>query len=172
MNRKGFALLGLAALAVGIENFLYFRSEEAASREPAEELPAESAPRSRGAPLAQLSRGTVDAYLATLPAPGRNPFLTLAEWNALAASAEAGAADLPRLAGTLTSPERRSAWIDGRIAREGDRVRGRELLRIERRAVWLDDDPAPLRIDLLPGADAALRAAEAELEHETREVAP
>ncbi len=166
MNRKMLILLGAAALAVAVENFLYFRPEPApppaSDSEASAEVPAEGAE----AALAAVAREALEAYLASLPEPSRNPFLTLAEANALAQGGGAEVIDMPLLEGTLTSRERRVAWLDGHIAREGDRVRGFELLRIEPRAVWMGGGAEPLRLELREAPNAAVQAAEAELEAE------
>lgn len=167
MNRKMLILVGAAAIGVGVENFLYFRPESApppsSDSEESAEAPAEGA----AAALDVVAREKLEAYLASLPEPSRNPFLTLAEADALAQGGGAAEViDLPLLEGTLTSRERRVAWLDGHIAREGDRVRGFELLRIEPRAVWMGGGAEPLRLELREAPNAAVQAAEAELEAE------
>ena len=166
MKRRVAVALAVAAAAVVLENVLYMRSSAppAGPVTDAEAALATDAGEGQSGPaeaLGAVSEAAIRDYLAALPAPerARNPFLTRAEADALAESgSSSGAADGPRLAGTLISAGRRVAWLDGIATSEGDFVGALELVRIEARSVVLSNGTDELRIDVRAPAEAAVPA--------------
>jgi hypothetical protein len=150
-----FALLALAALAVFVENALFFRGRAPASHpdEYADEATADGDAGAGEGALPPLSYSQVLEYGEHLPGPARSPFLTLAEAERLAqrgrgAPAPGEGLALPTLSGTLWSPARRVAWIDGSPRTEGDAVAGHRLVRIETRAAVLRRGDETLRLEI------------------------
>ena len=162
MNRRMLAvLLGVAALAVTIQNVIFFRSLSSPPAEAEDAFDEELAEQGEFAEqpeLAPISYATAVEYLDTLSSPEvpRSPFLTRAEAMDLAGHPfypPAGTGDpraQPNLAGTLWSPDRRVAWIDGVPRSEGDEITGYRLERIEAGSVLLVRAGEEVR--LLPGA--------------------
>ena len=85
-----------------------------------------------------------------------NPFLTRAEEEQLrGAAGVAGAggrqSSRPRVTGTLWSPQRRVAWVDGRPRVEGEQVGNARIVRIERDQVVMRRGGRELRIPVSSG---------------------
>ncbi|MGH0029911.1 MAG: hypothetical protein ACQGVC_08975 [Myxococcota bacterium] len=166
------ALLGAAALAVTVQNVVFFRSRMPAAPDAGEPLDAVGDETEPDAPpeLDPVGYEQALAYLASLPTGEipRSPFLTLDEAVALAGGAKAGrdGAALPRLAGTLWSRARRVAWLDGVPHSEGDRIADFELERIDAGSVLLRRGEQSLRVATdrggAPGRTTGAEAVDAE----------
>lgn len=153
------ALLLAAAVAVTIQNVLFFRSSAPDASETSEGETGEESDTAGAAdetPQRHVSRERLLAYLESLSGrPARNPFLTRAEAIALSSRERAGApgdggagASMPVLSGTLWSEARRIAWLEGVPRRERESVGAFEVARIERGAVVLRGEADELRLEL------------------------
>ncbi len=156
MNRRVAAMLAVAAVAVVIQNVVYFSGSTPQPGDPEELLAGDSSETTRAAAPTGLADVCADAladFLASLPdlEQARSSFLTRAEALALAASGtpnDASGIRVLRLEGTLVNPQRRIAWLDGIVAGEGGWVGDHEVLRIESRSVVVKKGADELRIDL------------------------
>ncbi len=161
MNRRVVVFLAIAAVAVAIQNFVFFSASSPpvvpgeADGEPAAEANAAAAPVAMGPVCADA----LSAFLAALPdlERARNSFLTRAEAMALADAAPAEGLESLVLDGTLVNAERRVAWLDGIPTSEGGWVGDHELLRVEPGAVLLKKGDAQLRIELRKPAKEVLQ---------------
>ena len=139
-QRKLIALLVVAAIVVAGENYIYFSGDDAQPRrnlldsdeDDAEDF--EPSGEDAATPLEPVDLESVKAWRTAQAGPGRSPFLTRAEADALG---ESISLSLPRLEGTLFSRGRRIAWIGGWPHREGEWLGEHQLQRIEADAVWL-----------------------------------
>ncbi len=144
MTRKPVVfLLVAAALAVLLQNVIFFRSAESPPDETID-LDGGEPDDDRVETIAPLDAAYVSDFLLHLPGTqrARSPFLTLLEAESLRPrSADrthaVGGGRAPRLDGILWSPHHRVAWIDGRPRSEGDVVRGQRVEHIAPRAVTL-----------------------------------
>lgn len=127
---KLWIILAASAVAVGFQNYVFFSSQGGAPRVllPEFEEEFEGAEEDFEETLARVDSGRLARWIETLPAPGRSPFLTQVESDALGGPV---ATALPRLAGTLWSRDRRVAWIGGHPHSEGDWVGDHWVERIE-----------------------------------------
>ena len=166
MQRRFVApLLVVAAIAVAVENVVYFSSGDApvASSDDARDDDAladdgESAAADDAgtASLPPVAAAAVVAHASALPSPelARNPFLTRDEADAVSAvSGVRVHRGPPSLDGTLVGRSRRVAWLDGIAMSEGDVLRGYQLLRIEADYVVLRTAARELRLALGASAD-------------------
>jgi|GEM_PF-4469666 len=162
-------LLALAAVAVTIQNVLFFSGrggaalvageggEDDDAEDPMDPLFEAEADARR--PVVPLSSVQLRDWLASLRVAGdveRNPFLTRAEEEQLrGAAGVAGAggrqSSRPRVTGTLWSPQRRVAWVDGRPRVEGEQVGNARIVRIERDQVVMRRGGRELRIPVSSG---------------------
>ncbi len=145
-------LLGIAAVAVGAQNYLYFSEASDTPRaidEPEdEEFFEDEAP--LGAEVLELDVHAVAAWLANRDGRERSPFLTAAEareFGGLQPMTDDGLA--LELSGTLWSTGRRVAWINGHPRSEGDWIGETQLQRIDSHSVVLvrDGTRIPLNLD-------------------------
>ena len=142
ISKKWLALLGVAAVAVAIQNYLFFTSGPdmptgAADDEEEEEFidfgNGDGEDVVDVKPPPPVGTANAAAWMALQPGPVRSPFLTLGE-------AAVRADDRPlemRVGGVLFGPTRRVAWIDGRPHSESDWVGEHRIERIGRNSVWL-----------------------------------
>ncbi len=150
---KLWLILGASAVAVGFQNYVFFSNLEGARSvlpgEFDEEFEDEDeADEEAMQPLDGVELAT---WIETLPTPGRSPFLTREEAMALGGPVSTA---LPRVAGTLWSPDRREAWIGGHPHSEGDWVGDHWIEAIEPSVVVLRQGERRLRIR----ADSATRS--------------
>ncbi len=161
MSRKWMiSLFVVASFAVAAQNIIYFRgtTEPGEGAEWAldgefdeEESDLGETERERLRPLASAR---LVEYFETLPDQeyARNPFLTREEADRLsgrlAVLAGSALASRPTLNGTLWSPRRRVAWLDGRPRSEGDEFSGYTIERIEREAVVLRAGDEKVRLQV------------------------
>ncbi len=149
MKRRGLLiLLPILAVAVALENFIFFASRGQDlgwdDEENDEVFDPESADTESEA-LPPVEELRLAAWLREQPGPGRSPFLTRAEAERLGESSALG---LPQLSATLWSPERRVAWIDGSPRSERDLVGEHVVESIEPKAVVLRRGDARLRLEM------------------------
>ena len=167
MRRWTIPLLVAAAVAVTVQNFLFFMggATPTGTQQPDYDLLTGEAAGSDDNGQALLgSVSAEDAYLFVSrlenPDRARNPFLTRLEYDALlglgATDPQGIGGGRPILEGTLYSAQRRVAWLDGSPYSEGDLVHGFELVRIEPNAVELRSATHNVRIeiDAVPAAPA------------------
>ena len=149
-NRKLVVLLVAAALAVGVQNYVFFSSLADRPDPVRGELDAalEEAEDPADAPLAPVDPHALASWLSSQPGPARSPFLTRDEARRLG---ESRSPLLPRLTGTLWSPGRRVAWLDGSPWSEGDWVGLHRIARIDRDRVLLERGDAEIALALEPG---------------------
>jgi hypothetical protein len=132
---KLWIALAAAAIAVGIQNYVFFSSQSDPPRARSQHRNAErdEAPQ-RSEALEPIDSAALARWMETLPTPGRSPFLTRDESDALGGPV---GTTLPSLDGTLWSRHRRVAWIGGQPHSEGDWVGVHRLERIEPSGVVL-----------------------------------
>lgn len=141
---KLWLILGVSAVAVGFQNYVFFSSLDGArilGGEFEEELEDEDGEFVDA--LESVDGIALATWIETLPTPGRSPFLTRAEADALGGPVST---TLPRIAGTLWSQNRRVAWIGGQPHSEGDWVGDHWIERIEPAVVVLRQDERRLRL--------------------------
>ena len=159
-----FALLAVAALAVGAQNYVFFSSIADRPRAVLEDDEEEALwDESESDALREIGTARVAAWVSEQAGRGRSPFLTAAEARLLQGSASfVSPAGGPRLSGTLWSRGRRIAWIDGRAHVEGDFVGEHRIDRIEPARVLLrrGDETLPLTVSN-PGTTASTASSEA-----------
>lgn len=152
---KLWALLAGSAIAVGFQNYVFFSNLDGGPAlgsvfdEMIEEDDLDDEAVDAMLPISALE---VDTWIETLPAPGRNPFLTAAEAEALGGGPIHHA--LPQVVGTLWSPDRRVAWIDGLPHSEGDWIGEHRVESIGPGGVVLRQGEARLHLRASPRADA------------------
>jgi hypothetical protein len=154
-HRTVVAGLVAAGSLVAVENAVFFLGErdtplpaDAHATETGDPGPQESEEAS--ARLSPVSVADLDAYLKELPEGSRNPFLTRLEAEQTGGGPAVGSprAPLPLLSGTLSSEQRRVAWIDGSPHAEGDAVGDYRLERIERGSIVLRGHGETQRVPL------------------------
>jgi len=126
-------LLGGAAFAVGIQNYIFFSNLSDKPFVIADEDEDEALDwddRERVA-LDPLDPSVIAKAVFGQSGEPRNPFLTAEEGRLLDGAGNEIAMGMPRVTGTLWSQGRRVAWIDGRPQSEGDWVNEYKILRIE-----------------------------------------
>jgi hypothetical protein len=147
-NRALLILLAILAVAVALENFIFFsRSGDDLSWDDGEieEALESQATSTESEVLPAVERPRLVAWLREQPGPGRSPFLTRAEAERLG---ESPALALPQLSATLWSADRRVAWIDGSPRSEGDLVGDHEVESIEPKAVVLRRGDTRVRVEM------------------------
>jgi len=163
-------LLALAAVAVTIQNVLFFSgrgggaallAEEGGDADEAEDPMDELFEREPDAqrPVLPLFSVQLQDWLVSLRVAGdveRNPFLTRAEEEHLrggpgAAAVGGSGASRPWVTGTLWSRQRRVAWVNGRPRVEGEQVGDARIVRIERDQVVMRREGKELRIPVSSG---------------------
>lgn len=134
------ALLVIAALGVGVQNYVFFSGLPDAPK-PVAEPEEEGRPVAVAAGVEELAPQAVAAWLVGYEGHERSPFLTEAEaLEERAPLSSGGSGPSLELSGTLWSAGRRVAWINGRPRSEGDWVGQNQLVRIEPRRVVLMRD--------------------------------
>jgi len=152
------AVLGVAFIAVGIQNYVFFSSAPGPpvrihGEEPDDPSEADGALSSG---VGELDAVALEAWFSSHGGPERNPFLTAAEAFDEHDLAPVGDDDpVLRLTATLWSPDRRVAWINGRPHSEGDWIAGSQILRIESRTVVLNRGCRQFPLTIRPEAIAA-----------------
>lgn len=149
MRRRGLiALVCVVAVAVAIENFLFFSgsaSELTWSNPDIDEALDSPEASLEPEPLPPIEGPQLIAWLNRWPGAGRNPFLTRAEEEQLGGSE---ALALPHLSATLWSARRRVAWIDGSPRSEGDFVREHQVESIEPKSAVLKRGDVRVRVEM------------------------
>jgi hypothetical protein len=160
-------LLAAAAIAVGIQNYVFWfgsADPRVASVRQSGDDGGDSAAAGRFEPEI-LDAASLAAWLAAHPPSQRNPFFSASEELGLGGSRPAVSQGLPHLSGTLWSPARRVAWLDGRPRSEGDWVGDYRLAVIEASHVVLERSGSrvPLYVDpgVLPASTPSIWPAEA-----------
>ena len=156
MNRRlGFALLGLAAFAVVVENVIVFRHvlmpRAAVSTDDFEA--DEATDGSDASAMEPVTDARLSDYVDGLSGRPRSPFLTRSEaeeLDSLGNDARDPADPGLTLTGTLWSRGQRIAWINGFPLAEGDTIDSRRIEHIERAAVLLSVNGSTLRIVVAP----------------------
>jgi len=148
-QRKLLLLLPIAAVAVGIQNYVFFSSLPSASSDFDEELADESLLGEMAEPSrvsGPLAPEALAAWLQEQPASARSPFMTRLEAMSLGEALERS---LPRLSGTLIGATRKIAWLDGIPRIEGEEIGRHRIAAISRDRVVLrrGRDEWQLRID-------------------------
>lgn len=148
-GKFGIGVLVIAAIAVGIQNYIFFFGGPALpvgfdDEEDDDVFEDERAP----SMLDPVRQGEVARWVSQLPDDPRSPFLTRAE--AAAQGVEAHAMDF-RLGGVLWAPTRRVAWIDGVPRSERDWIGSHQIERIEPEAVWLRDGESLVALEIEAG---------------------
>lgn len=150
---RAIALIGVAAVAVAVENYLFFGGSSlptsSVGDEEDEEYGDERAPDDGDLALAPLENERLARWFASHPGRGRNPFLTRAEAGL---TGDSSVPTVPRLAGVLWSPIRRVAWIDGTPRVEDDWVGDHRIERIQRDSVWLRRGEHSIQLVMDPDA--------------------
>lgn len=150
------ALVCVVAVAVAIENFLFFSSSgsELKWSNPDIDEALDSQETSIDPdPLPPIEGPQLIAWLNRWPGAGRNPFLTRAEEEQLGGSE---ALALPHLSATLWSAGRRVAWIDGSPCSEGDLVREHQVESIEPKSAVLRHGDTRVRVEMRPPSEPLL----------------
>jgi hypothetical protein len=149
VKRRGLLiLLPILAVAVALENFIFFASsgeDLGWDDEEIEEVFDSDSTSTETEVLPPIEELRLVTWLREQPGPGRSPFLTRAESERLGESSALG---LPELSATLWSPARRVAWIDGSPRSEGDLVGDHLVESIEPKAVVLRRGDTRLRLEI------------------------
>ncbi len=166
-RKKIISLLALGALAVSIQNLIFFRSPAPTWEEVEDGETVEPSETEAPEPLAAIDPTALSKFLNGVPAPNgeRSPFLSRDEADRLRAGvaqrAESGEVREPKLDGILWGPSKRVAWIDGRPLGEGDWVGARRVERIASHDVTLASGDLRLQLKLVaeePGDSQPLSA--------------
>ena len=165
MNRRiGFALFGLAALAVAAQNWLFFfGGDDPAWGDQDWELgeDGEVPEEHEAVPLPPVTRQAWRTHLDGLADAGffaRSPFASADEAEPGAPGPVRQGAELrPVVTGTMVG-ERRVAWVDGYPRSEGDRVGRHEIRRIDADAVWFEGRTGRFRVPVSAAAPPASAA--------------
>lgn len=147
-NRALLILLAVLAVAVSLENFIFFSSrgdDLSWDDEEIEEALESDTTSTEPEVLPSVEHPRLVAWLREQPGPGRSPFLTRAEAERLGESSTLG---LPQLSATLWSAARRVAWINGLPRSEGDLVGEHVVERIEPKAVVLRRGADLVRLEM------------------------
>ncbi len=147
-NRGLLILLAVFAVAVALENFIFFSSSGSDlgwDDEEIEEVLDSESTSTETEVLPPIEELRLMTWLREQPGTGRSPFLTRAEAEQLG---ESPTLELPQLSATLWSADRRVAWIDGSPRSEGDRVGEHVVEIIEPKAVVLRSSDTRLRLEM------------------------
>ncbi|MEM7410911.1 MAG: hypothetical protein AAF430_11800 [Myxococcota bacterium] len=156
IDKKWIALLGIAAIAVGVQNYLFFTSgpdmggvdDDEEEEDFIDFGEGEGESPAAAKPPPPVGNATAAAWMALQPGPMRSPFLTLGE----AALRDAERPLEMRVGGVLFGPTRRVAWIDGRPHSEHDWVGEHRIERIGPESVWLRVGDELMEVAVSPAA--------------------